>query len=999
LALTLQTGNLPVGTHTAELSITSGPNPVRVVVTFVIEPLAITHLRTDRASNKVYAISENTSVAGATAYLLEIDASTERILRTLPVGSSVTDVAIHQRENRVYVTNWQSGGLLAVNRDSFVVDQTYAFKSFAGIGYGDGDVFRVAAGANGRLVVEEADQWIDISIYNTYTGSTLGRTYVREGGGVFDSTGRYYYHGENNSSGAEIARFDSVGDVFTKVNSIRPANISYYGSRTVVISEDDSRIFWAYAMLDAQLNFLWGSGETIYACNENGRLAFSETKIYDTSRQLAVLGMPVSTRVSAYHSGTRKLVTAVNGQIFFHTLALPISNLPAPNALSGSVSNSLQAQISWADQSLETRFELQYRIAGASDWTESGLAIAQNATTATLGALLQETTYEFRVRAVAAEVSSPWSTPLTLTTPTLPPSTPILEASYAVSADVAFLRWSTTAVHNEVQIESALVSAPDTWSLLVTLAAPSNSGSGSINAEYVDSSVAPSTGYRYRVRLLRGSLFSAYSSIGTIYTPALPAPTMPSSLVATPREAREVLLTWNDSTDETGYRVERRQGESAWSSMSTLPANTTSYLDTSVSSGQFYSYRVLATNSVGQTPSTTVEVLVARIGRLISDDFDPSIDNATWASIQGGSRIVGTTGLLDQGALWFGSQGARLASTLPVDVSYGGALIFEFRAGNSARDGVTWWENSDLGEGIVVEYSTTPGIWSQLALLDTLFPELSDWKAYRFALPSNAFGVAVSFRWRQLNNSGAGFDTWALDNVAVEGFLPPPPMAPSFITATAISARVVSITWSSTPDTTSYRVQRRTPSTPWQTVGQTGASTTFYTDQTAQPATSYSYQVIALNAAGESEPSQYAFVLTWSILQEWRFQNYGTLLETTEAADMADNGTGVPNLLRYAFNLTRDAPALTLGDGQSERGMPTVRIEGNRLKLAFLRRRDASQAGIRYIAEFSSDLRSWQAAGTIVIAEPVNEDFEYVVVQDDVLLQQGARYARVRVER
>ncbi len=73
---------------------------------------------------------------------------------------------------------------------------------------------------------------------------SLDKAYLREGGGEFDPTGRYYYHGENNSSGAAILKFDTSGDVFTELASIRPEKMSsYYGSRTVVVSEDGSKVF------------------------------------------------------------------------------------------------------------------------------------------------------------------------------------------------------------------------------------------------------------------------------------------------------------------------------------------------------------------------------------------------------------------------------------------------------------------------------------------------------------------------------------------------------------------------------------------------------------------------------------------------------------------------------------------------------------------------------------------------------------------------------------
>ena len=85
---------------------------------------------TDPASATVYGISEVTTTSPSRAYLLEIDSATEKIKRVVSAGSSATDLALHQAEGRIYVTNWLDGKLLAFNRDSLVIERSYIFPPF-----------------------------------------------------------------------------------------------------------------------------------------------------------------------------------------------------------------------------------------------------------------------------------------------------------------------------------------------------------------------------------------------------------------------------------------------------------------------------------------------------------------------------------------------------------------------------------------------------------------------------------------------------------------------------------------------------------------------------------------------------------------------------------------------------------------------------------------------------------------------------------------------------
>ena len=82
---------------------------------------------------------------------------------------------------------------------------------------------------------------------------------------------------------------------------------------------------------------------------------------------------------------------------------------------------------------------------------------------------------------------------------------------------------------------------------------------------------------------------------------SIPAPSAPTNLVAAATSSTAIHLTWNDTTNETGYRLQRSPDGSTWSPLITLPANTTSYDNTGLTASTLYYYRIVAYNSTGDS--------------------------------------------------------------------------------------------------------------------------------------------------------------------------------------------------------------------------------------------------------------------------------------------------------------------------------------------------------------------------------------------------------------
>ncbi len=77
--------------------------------------------------------------------------------------------------------------------------------------------------------------------------------------------------------------------------------------------------------------------------------------------------------------------------------------------------------------------------------------------------------------------------------------------------------------------------------------------------------------------------------------------------LAVPLQAAQVTLTWNDnSSNESGFKIERATNSGGYGQIALVGANVTSYVDTNLASGSQYSYRVRAYNAAGDSAYSNV---------------------------------------------------------------------------------------------------------------------------------------------------------------------------------------------------------------------------------------------------------------------------------------------------------------------------------------------------------------------------------------------------------
>lgn len=103
------------------------------------------------------------------------------------------------------------------------------------------------------------------------------------------------------------------------------------------------------------------------------------------------------------------------------------------------------------------------------------------------------------------------------------------------------------------------------------------------------------------------SALSNTASATTTATQIATTPTAPSHLSATALSTTQVSLGWSDnSSNETGFRIERSTNGKRWSQVATVGAGVTSYSESGLKRNTTYYYRVRAYNSAGNSAYSNI---------------------------------------------------------------------------------------------------------------------------------------------------------------------------------------------------------------------------------------------------------------------------------------------------------------------------------------------------------------------------------------------------------
>ncbi len=262
-------------------------------------------------------------------------------------------------------------------------------------------------------------------------------------------------------------------------------------------------------------------------------------------------------------------------------------------------------RLRWDDNSNnEAEFVVQRRLRGqgSTSWAYATRANA-NVNTAIDSQITFDSAYEYRVLAnndAGTSVSNIAS--VQTTRPQTPPVAPTnLRVAYDRTANVVRLSWQDNS-NNESNfiIQRRFRGQNDSaWQAVVTGDANTTSGT--------DSSVIRNVVYEYRV--LASNAAGAAASVAVQLPVSAINP--PSGLRALgPPAAGNVVLGWNDnSSNETGFEIERRLAGGTWSKIGTAVSSVVTFRDATANPNARYEYRVRAINTVDWVPSDYSNVL------------------------------------------------------------------------------------------------------------------------------------------------------------------------------------------------------------------------------------------------------------------------------------------------------------------------------------------------------------------------------------------------------
>ena len=407
---------------------------------------------------------------------------------------------------------------------------------------------------------------------------------------------------------------------------------------------------------------------------------------------------------------------------------------------------------------------------------------------------------------------------------------------------------------------------------------------------YTDGTVSSGLTVHYRVRAVHATGNSEYSNTSSVTPPEDP-PMAPTALSASAASGTWVNLVWTDNADnETGFKIERSSDGVNFTQVGTTGADDSTYGDSTVSPDSPYHYRVRATNAAGDSDySNTSSVTTPAVPPMAPAALSASAASSTWVNLVWTDNADNETGFTIERSLdgvsfaQIGATGANVATYSDSTVSPGSQYHYRVRATNAAGDSgysntssvttpedppqaptslsasatsstsvdLEWTDNANNETGFKIERSTD-GV--SFALIGTTGANVAT-----YSDPTVSPGSQYHYRVRATNTAGdSGYA-----NTASVATPEDPPLAPTFLTATAVGGTSIDLEWTDNANNeTGFKIERSTDGLSFALIGTTGANVATYSDPTVSPGSQYHYRVRATNTSGDSDYSNTSSVIT-----------------------------------------------------------------------------------------------------------------------------------------
>ncbi|HWE03064.1 MAG TPA: fibronectin type III domain-containing protein [Tepidisphaeraceae bacterium] len=349
---------------------------------------------------------------------------------------------------------------------------------------------------------------------------------------------------------------------------------------------------------------------------------------------------------------------------------------PATPTLTGIAVSDTQINFSWSPSLSATGYTLQSSADSGMTWTNvvTQAGVTYNVTTG----LTADTAYEFQILATNGSGSSPYSSPITVSTLL---SSPAGLAPTVISATEVDLAWTSETGAATYKVERSVNNT--TWT---TIAAADATNS------YADTALTAGTTYYYRI----SATDAAGTSLPAVAVNALTDPAAPT-LTTTVISAIQINVSWTTTPSATGYTLTiSGDGGMTWSSPGVTQTNTT-YSNTGLTAGTLYQYRVTANNASGSSAhstavsattllaapttltataasSTSVTLAWSAIAGSTNYKVERSVNNSTWTTVSTPGLTGASTGATDSTVLAGTTYYYRLSAISASGTSLPGAV-------------------------------------------------------------------------------------------------------------------------------------------------------------------------------------------------------------------------------------------------------------------------------------------------------------------------------------
>ena len=442
----------------------------------------------------------------------------------------------------------------------------------------------------------------------------------------------------------------------TDNNDLR-ASFSNYGATSVDIGAPGVDIASTYTPMDGTVPYSYLSGTSMATPNVTGVVALIRSEFPDWNYQQVIDHLYATARPAGSMAGITTTGAIANAEAAMAGGEPPTPPL-APSDLSASATSDTAISLTWADNSDNESVFVVERDGQALSATASA-----NATSFEDTGLAGATPYGYRIKARNSAGDSAWSNVADATTDTPPPYQTVLASSEATLAGTlvagSYIRTfdldgsleqireresggKRNRRYSYMDHQWSLASPSGAASLSVTGYSGNSSDGDRFELSYstgggftffcelpIGSSSTCSTGFEMpsagtvTVRVTDTNQARGARALDSVFidqiqmlvesnTGPVTLPLAPTALSGDASTPGQITLNWADNADnETSYSVQRSDIGGSWSTIAALGTNSQSVVDDTVASLTTYNYRVLASNSAGDSASTSIQITSA----------------------------------------------------------------------------------------------------------------------------------------------------------------------------------------------------------------------------------------------------------------------------------------------------------------------------------------------------------------------------------------------------